>query len=403
MENVSSSNGLEKRPKLRFPGFDEPYKDTTLGEIASLVNRTDPKSDAPIMMLSAGNGFIMQSEKYSRDNAGQSLKKYILLKKGELAYNHGASKAKQYGCCYELTENEARIPYVYHCFKVCETEYTPYIAIALNNTKMDKQLKRLVSSSVRMDGLLNISFEDYMSITMSLPSSDEQKHIADFLGKLDERIKAQERLVSSLKKYKRGVMRAIFRDKAILFSETTKWKSVRLGDECTFFSGGTPKSTDSSFYGGAIPFIRSGEIHSDKTELFLTDDGLKYSSAKMVSKGDLIIALYGATSGEVDISKIDGAINQAILCIRPSWINKVYLKYLLEDRKNDILNTYLQGGQGNLSAEIIKNLIFDIPDECSQLVVVDFLNTMDRRINSSIRLMENLITLRSGLMQQLFI
>lgn len=87
------------------------------------------------MMLSAGNGFIMQSEKYSRDNAGQSLKKYILLKKGELAYNHGASKARQYGCCYELTENEARIPYVYHCFKVCETEYTPYIAIALNNTK----------------------------------------------------------------------------------------------------------------------------------------------------------------------------------------------------------------------------------------------------------------------------
>ena len=149
------------------------------------------------MMLSAGNGFIMQSEKYSRDNAGQSLKKYILLKKGELAYNHGASKAKQYGCCYELTENEARIPYVYHCFKVCETEYTPYIAIALNNTKMDNQLKRLVSSSVRMDGLLNISFEDYMSITMSLPSSEEQKHIADFFSKLDERIKAQERLVSS--------------------------------------------------------------------------------------------------------------------------------------------------------------------------------------------------------------
>ena len=210
MANVSSSNGLEKRPKLRFPGFDEPYKDTTLGEIASLVNRTDPKSDAPIMMLSAGNGFIMQSEKYSRDNAGQSLKKYILLKKGELAYNHGASKAKQYGCCYELTENEARIPYVYHCFKICETEYTPYIAIALNNSKMDRQLKRLVSSSVRMDGLLNISFEDYMSITVSLPSSEEQKHIADFLNKLDERIKAQERLVSSLKKYKRGVIQRVF-------------------------------------------------------------------------------------------------------------------------------------------------------------------------------------------------
>ena len=355
------------------------------------------------MMLSAGNGFIMQSEKYSRDNAGQSLKKYILLKKGELAYNHGASKAKQYGCCYELTEKEARIPYVYHCFKICETEYTPYVAIVLNNSKMDRQLKRLVSSSVRMDGLLNISFEDYMSITVFLPSSEEQKHIADFLNKLDERIKAQEQLVSSLKKYKRGVMRAIFKDKTILYSETTKWKTIHLGDEYTFFSGGTPKSTDSSFYGGAVPFIRSGEIHSDKTELFLTDDGLKYSSAKLVSKGDLIVALYGATSGEVDISKIDGAINQAVLCIRPTHINRIFLKYLLEDSKDDILNTYLQGGQGNLSAEIIKNLVFDIPDGQSQLKVIDFLSVIDKRINSSLKCIEALTEHRSGLMQQLFI
>ena len=403
MANVSSSNGLEKRPKLRFPGFDESYRTTPLGEIASLVNRTDPKSNAPIMMLSAGNGFIMQSEKYSRDNAGQSLKKYILLKQGELAYNHGASKAKQFGCCYELTEPEARIPYVYHCFKINDHEYTPFIAMALNNAKMDKQLKRLVSSSVRMDGLLNISFEDYMSVTLHLPSSAEQKHIADFLKKIDERIAAQEKLLASLKKYKRGVMRAIFRGKAILFSETTKWKSVRLGDECTFFSGGTPRSTDSSFYGGEIPFIRSGEIHGAKTELFLTDDGLKYSSAKLVSKGDLIVALYGATSGEVDISQIDGAINQAILCIRPKLVNRTFLKYLLEDSKDDILNTYLQGGQGNLSAEIIKNLVFDIPDDRSQSAVVDFLDMIDQRISKSLMKLESIATLRSALMQQLFI
>ena len=198
-------------------------------------------------------------------------------------------------------------------------------------------------------------------------------------------------------------MRAIFRGKAILFSETTKWKSVRLGDECTFFSGGTPRSTDSSFYGGEIPFIRSGEIHGAKTELFLTDDGLKYSSAKLVSKGDLIVALYGATSGEVDISQIDGAINQAILCIRPKLVNQTFLKYLLEDSKDDILNTYLQGGQGNLSAEIIKNLVFDIPDDRSQSAVVDFLDMIDQRISKSLMKLESIATLRSALMQQLFI
>ena len=247
MANVSSSNGLEKRPKLRFPGFDEPYRTTHLGEIATLVNRTDPKSNAPIMMLSAGNGFIMQSVKYSRDNAGQSLKKYILLKQGELAYNHGASKAKQFGCCYELTEPEARIPYVYHCFKVSDTEYTPFVAATLNNPKMDKQLKRLVSSSVRMDGLLNISFDDYMSVSLHLPSFAEQKKIADFLKKLDERITAQEMLVASLKKYKRGLIKTLISgSRTFPDGDCKSWETVSLAEIFTISAGGDIDRQNSS-------------------------------------------------------------------------------------------------------------------------------------------------------------
>ena len=329
---------------------------------------------------------------------------YYLLKNGEFAYNKSYSVGYDFGSIKRLDRYPmGALSTLYICFALKRHE-SDFIKAYFDSLKWYREIYMISAEGARNHGLLNVPTEEFFDTKHYLPeNTDEQRKIADFLIALDRRIETQQSLVDNLKKYKRGVMRAIFRDKAILFSETTKWKSVRLGDECTFFSGGTPKSTDSSFYGGAIPFIRSGEIHSDKTELFLTDDGLKYSSAKMVSKGDLIIALYGATSGEVDISKIDGAINQAILCIRPSWINKVYLKYLLEDRKDDILNTYLQGGQGNLSAEIIKNLIFDIPDEGSQLMVVDFLNTTDRRINSSIMLMENLITLRSGLMQQLFI
>ena len=188
----------------------------------------------------------MQSEKYSRDNAGQSLKKYILLKQGELAYNHGASKAKQFGCCYELTEPEARIPYVYHCFKINNHEYTPFIAMALNNAKMDKQLKRLVSSSVRMDGLLNISFEDYMSVTIHLPSPSEQKHIADFLQKIDERIAAQEKLLASLKKYKRGVIQQVFAGrKGTGKACYPEWQQSSLGEyftEQTIRTSNTPST-----------------------------------------------------------------------------------------------------------------------------------------------------------------
>ena len=268
----------------------------------------------------------------------------------------------------------------------------------------DEFINHILSKSVEgiRDGR-QISYEAFKWLGLPYCDVSEQEKIAQLFCTLGHRIEKQQQMVDALKKYKRGVMRAIFRDKAMLVSKTAKWKSVRLGTECTFFSGGTPKSTDSRYYGGTIPFIRSGEIHGEQTELFLSSEGLKNSSAKMVSKGDLILALYGATSGEVDISRIDGAINQAILCIRPAEINRIFLKYLLEDSKDDILNTYLQGGQGNLSAEIIKSLVVDVPDEQSQQGVVDFLSIIDQRISNSLTCIETLMKLRGGLMQQLFI
>ena len=238
------------------------------------------------MMLSAGNGFIMQSEKYSRDNAGQSLKKYILLKQGELAYNHGASKVKQFGCCYELTEPEARIPYVYHCFKINEDEYTPYVAMALNNAKMDQQLKRLVSSSVRMDGLLNISFEDYMSVTLHLPSFIEQKHIADFLTKLDERIAYQERLITSLKKYKRGLQNRFFFKRSQLSQKTSEIGSHEVKPLGSIVQI-NPKtgSLPEAFIYIDLECVEGGVLNSKK---LISRNSAPSRAQRLLEKGDLI-------------------------------------------------------------------------------------------------------------------
>ena len=399
MANVSSSNGLEKRPKLRFPDFDESYKDTTLGEIASLVNRTDPKSDAPIMMLSAGNGFIMQSEKYSRDNAGQSLKKYILLKKGELAYNHGASKAKQYGCCYELTENEARIPYVYHCFKVCETEYTPYIAIALNNTKMDNQLKRLVSSSVRMDGLLNISFEDYMSITMSLPSSEEQKHIADFFSKLDERSKAQERLVSSLKKYKRGLLSAIF-ERRIRFkdddgSKFPEWEQKKLISCCNGFDNLRQPITANLRRKGKYPYYGANGIQDyvddyifDGEYILLAEDGGHFDEFASKPIAQFI-------SGRVWVN------NHAHIIQAKQGYNNKYIFYCLEHKD---IRKYINGSsRAKLNQEDMWDIPIPVPCLYEQEKIADFITAIDCSINDNVRQLETLQDLKTSLLQQLFI
>ena len=180
-------------PEIRFKGFTDPWEQRKLGDVVKEITRNDPESEAPIMMITANNGFIEQSERYAFNNAGESLKKYILLKKGELAYNHGASKLRPYGSCFALTTAEnARIPFVYHCF-FAENQNAEFMSIELNGAEIENQLRKIVSSGARMDGLLNISFDEYTSVSVLLPSTEEQDRIADFFRQLDDLITLHQR------------------------------------------------------------------------------------------------------------------------------------------------------------------------------------------------------------------
>ncbi len=105
-----------------------------------------------------------------------------------------------------------------------------------------------------------------------------------------------------------------------------------------------------------------------------------------MKKGDILYALYGATSGEVAISSINGAINQAILAIIPNTeYDSKFLMYWLRNNKNNIISTYLQGGQGNLSGAIIKSLLLTCPTLNEQRLIgivigeIDALITLHQR------------------------
>ena len=199
-----------KKPAIRFAGFTEAWEQRKLGNVVKEVTRNDPTSDAPIMMITANNGFIEQSERYAFNNAGESLKKYILLEKGELAYNHGASKLRPYGSCFTLTTGEnARIPFVYHCFSA-EGQNSEFLSIELNGVDVENQLRRIVSSGARMDGLLNISFQEYTSIFVLLPGIEEQIKIADYFLNLDHLITLHQRKYDKLTSIKKSMLEKMF-------------------------------------------------------------------------------------------------------------------------------------------------------------------------------------------------
>ena len=248
--------------------------------------------------------------------------------------------------------------------------------------------------------------KEFQKLLVPYVSIEEQTEIANFLTAVDKKILQLNEQHQLMIQYKKGVMQKIFNQEIRFKDDNGKdfgeWEERTLGDVSTVFSGGTPSSTNKEYYKGVIPFIKSGEISSEFTAQFINDEALQNSSAKLVSKGDLLYALYGATSGQVAISKLNGAINQAVLCIR-SQLNTYFLYSYLLYSKEKIISTYLQGGQGNLSAQIIKEIDIPIPTLEEQIKIANLFIVLDQKIEILDKQIEYAKTWKKGLLQQMFV
>lgn len=166
-----------------------------MGEIAARVQGNDGRMDLPTLTISAANGWMNQKERFSGNIAGKEQKNYTLLHKGELSYNHGNSKLAKYGAVFSLeTYKEALVPRVYHSFKVIDGN-PKFIEYYFATKIPDRELAKLVSSGARMDGLLNINFNEFMGINLTVPNKSEQEKISNHFSNLDRLITLHQREV----------------------------------------------------------------------------------------------------------------------------------------------------------------------------------------------------------------
>lgn len=160
----------------------------------------------------------------------------------------------------------------------------------------------------------------------------------------------------------------------------------RLSDIADTTSGGTPSRTVSSYYGGDIPWIKSGELNDgliEEVEEYITEEGLKNSSAKIYPKGTLVIALYGATVGKTGILGIDAASNQAVCAVTPntSKVSNKYLFWFLRHKRQDFLNDSFGGAQPNISQKILRETWLPLPEKEIQEEICGFLEIVEKRQN----------------------
>lgn len=406
-------------PKLRFKADDgnqfPDWEEKKLGDITEKVVRKDANSNADVRMISQGNGFILQSDKYSRENAGQSLKKYTLLKRDEFAYNHGASKVKPYGVCYRLCESdEARVPYVYHTFKLIDGD-SGFWNYSLNTSCMDRQLKKMVSSGARMDGLLNIGYDAYMSVDIHVPSLPEQQKIAEFLSTIDTVIEKQKETVSAWEERKKGVMQKLFsqevRFKADDGSEFPEWEEKKIDDVATCFAGATPSTKIPEYWEeGTIRWMSSGEVNNGQihdTEKRISQLGFDKCSTKMVKPNSVVMALagQGKTRGMVAITRVPLCTNQSLCAIETNDdICDDYLYQYLQTQYNNLrLISSGDGTRGGLNLKLVGGYVVIVPCLAEQQKIADCLSSLDEVIEKQKATLAAWEELKKGLLQQMFV
>ena len=161
-----------------------------------------------------------------------------------------------------------------------------------------------------------------------------------------------------------------------------EWK--KLGEVANCFSGGTPKTGNSNFYDGEIPWLRSGEINFNvitKSERNITKEGLEKSSAKMIRKNSVVLAMTGATVGKSAVIEFDTSSNQSVAAIETNneIINYKYLYYFLA-REYSNLKKLGQGTLTSLNLSIIKNIKVPIPSIETQEKIVKILDSYTKYI-----------------------
>jgi type I restriction enzyme S subunit len=399
-----------KKPLVRFPEFKDAWEHKRLNELLSEAKKRNEDlkyGKDEVLSVSGELGIVNQIEHLGRSYAGVSVHQYHVVEVGDIVYTKSPLKANPFGII-KLNKGKAGIvSTLYAVYKVNQqTAYGPFIDYYFSlDANTNRYLRPLVKKGAKNDMKINNAY--VLHDRIFAPTIPEQKRIASFFTVLDKKINELKQKKNLLEQYKTGVMQKLFsqelRFKDENGNEFPKWDKLRLGDNATFFSGGTPLTTKKHYYDGEIPFIKSGEINDAKTEQYISEEGLKNSSSKMVEIGDLLYALYGATSGEAGISKINGAINQAVLCIRSNRYDKIFLINFLQLTKQLIVGTYLQGGQGNLSADIVKGLLIPTPCQLEQKKIAEYLIAIDNKIISATTQIQQTQQYKKGLLQNMFL
>lgn len=393
-----------------------------LGDIGqSLIGLTySPKnvSDDGVLVLRSSN---VQNGRLAYEDSvfvKMELPDRVMVKEGDILICVRNGSRQLIGKC-ALIDKDAQ-GFAFGAFmSVYRTEASGFVFYQFQSDVIQLQINETMGATINQ-----ITNRDLSGFRIMIPNSNlEQTAIANVLSDSDALIDALEQLIAKKQAIKSATMQQLLTGRtrlpqfALREDGTPKgtkpselgeipedWEVGAIGDSCRTYSGGTPSTSNKNFYGGGIKWITSSDLNQGFIHDVagrITDAGLNGSSAKLVEAHTLLIALYGATAGVCAITRISAAINQAVLAIVPAEHNSEYLFYWFTRHKEVIIETYTQGGQPNLSGDIVRSIKLAFPPVNEQTAIATILSDMDAEIQALEQRLGKTLQIKQGMMQEL--
>lgn len=405
-KQASDNQGLV--PKLRFPEFRDAgeWVEKPLGEFASLISeRVGGRQFIPLSITS-GVGLISQEEKFGRTIAGQQLKNYLVLRKGDFAYNKSATKLypQGYAVMYQGDEIGCVPSSIFACFSVTDKSVAKsYINYQLSANLHGRWLSRFTTIGARANGSLNVDDNDLLALPVPLPEGSakfaEQQKIADCLSSLDALISAETDKLEALRDHKKGLMQQLFPAAGETtphlrfpdFQVAGEWETLTIGDVASVTTG--KRDTQNKVDNGKYPFF----VRSQTVERI---DSFSFDGEAILTSGD------GVGVGK-NFHYITGKFDfhQRVYCIynfKEYCSGQFIYQYFSANFFDHVRKLSAKNSVDSVRMPMITDMPLHLPTLPEQKRIADCLFSIDTLISSQSDRIAALQVHKSGLMQQLF-
>ena len=403
---MSINKESQKAPNLRFKGFTDDWEQRKLKDVSERVRGNDGRMELPTLTISAGKGWLDQRDRFSGNIAGKEQKNYTLLSENELSYNKGNSKLAKYGVVFKLSAyKEALVPRVYHSFRTNKEANPDYIEYMFATKLPDRELGKLVTSGARMDGLLNINYDDFIGIKIKIPSLAEQSKISILFIQLDNLITLHQRKLDQLNQLKAALLQQMFPGKGETVPKLRfagfegDWEERKLGEMVGTISSGNrlPKSELTK---GNVPYIVA-QTKNNGVFGYISENTKDYNGNDMKLFPSNSIS-FSIDNPEAIFYRNEPFYTSNIMrVIHNETLREFDYIFIIESMK---MFTKSYDWSRKFSGPIVSNLKIMFPmDNEEQLKIGQFFKQLDNTITLQQRKLEQLQDIKQVLLQNMFI